>query len=754
MTDRFDTWLKRVDQAQRSNPSLSRCGLWQNELTRAQSRGLIADTAPIEAGELDSIYADIVDAASAENRVATRADAISMLFDLSPGPMQGRTGQRTPKAFVEYPADAPPPIGLPETEQVARWIADTNGATGIFLVAGVRGAGKTQLLTDVEAHARNPSGTMPSLLIRVDIGMGRAATQAHKFSKDLLLEICERAKKHALRVVPMPALGSLVTGLGHLVRWTHVNLGYFGIITMAALVLIALHLSFQQPIDLGELRAMFWSNADIPYIRWPFRLAVELVAVTATAILFGATYDVWLGTHLRRGHKGRASLQLPLWAIRVGALAIGVALCVDVLVQFLQSRPVPDVLQPTPAPNGLGNSAAAFIGLAVACIGLALCAVAWRRCPAVRDELLRDVATTPPPYRGASATPPGRSYDVLDGVVALLVASAFGLLGLGLAGPPEAALSAIGAAIALGIAATSLLPRYWLGFHVARALEVRLAAETAERRVDFGFASVLAAMVPHGQSRTLHDSSADFLQNELKVIADQLARAFGRVIVLVDDVDILPSRDYNELMRILRPLIKADEAHQRIVALVAVPTIFWHAYKGPELNDIHSTVKDVWLLGDPALWETRGKETPYQADSEICVRENVFASSPWTWHESVVNRLRALMRARAVFPVDWSTQASVIEDALTAIRATSPEDLRRCLEDLRPSMREWLRILRTHLRKSHLSWTRVPPPAVLTEPKDWRQWFATKLKDDYYRENMLDHVCVDNMGFGVAAKSA
>jgi hypothetical protein len=86
-----------------------------------------------------------------------------------------------------------------------------------------------------------------------------------------------------------------------------------------------------------------------------------------------------------------------------------------------------------------------------------------------------------------------------------------------------------------------------------------------------------------------------FQHQQIKELLRLCTNCFGRVVILVDDVDILPSDHFHELFRTLRPIGKVPQVRM----VVAVPRYFFNAVRSGSLGDVHSTVRQVYMLGDP-----------------------------------------------------------------------------------------------------------------------------------------------------------
>ena len=131
----------------------------------------------------------------------------------------------------------------------------------------------------------------------------------------------------------------------------------------------------------------------------------------------------------------------------------------------------------------------------------------------------------------------------------------------------------------------------------------------------------------------MHDQTLPFLQNEMQAILERCVQTFRRVVILVDDVDVLPSRQFHELFRVLRPATKVPG----VAALVCVPRFFFELVKSPSLGDLHSTVRRCEVVGLSDLFEGADKEFAFRADPD---------------RASLLARVTELLLSRVRLPID------------------------------------------------------------------------------------------------------
>ena len=175
------------------------------------------------------------------------------------------------------------------------------------------------------------------------------------------------------------------------------------------------------------------------------------------------------------------------------------------------------------------------------------------------------------------------------------------------------------------LAAVFFLPRWWENYVKFRYF----ALATDNRNFNLNpqlpfFAAFLAQILP---SRVAHKEldrlSIPFLQQRLKEVLKLSAESHKRVVILVDDADILPLDQYNNLLRVLRPVSKV----KGVSCLIAVPNFFGPLLDSVSLGDAHSTVRNYAYLGMPEFYSSgvKGPFYPRFGDkqSNVINRANV-----------------------------------------------------------------------------------------------------------------------------------
>lgn len=158
-------------------------------------------------------------------------------------------------------------------------------------------------------------------------------------------------------------------------------------------------------------------------------------------------------------------------------------------------------------------------------------------------------------------------------------------------------------AVGLWLGALWLLPRDYYFLQQLRSDLVELTKAEDGRLSDaFGAFQFIAALLPRAPRPAWEQLPTDFHQTLLRQRFEQAANAYGRLFLIIDDVDILPSAHYNDILRLVRAVFKTDGSANPCVCVMAAPMTFWHAYRGPIFNDVHSSTQFAVLLGNGTLF--------------------------------------------------------------------------------------------------------------------------------------------------------
>jgi hypothetical protein len=237
------------------------------------------------------------------------------------------------------------------------------------------------------------------------------------------------------------------------------------------------------------------------------------------------------------------------------------------------------------------------------------------------------------------------------------------------------------------------LPQWWQPYLLFRKLSHQLQAPDDGRLVPLPYlGAILAQVLPKSEDyEELDKISMPFLQSRTRQVLEQCVRAFGRVVIIVDDVDILPSTQYHELLRLLRPVSKVPGVY----CVLAVPGLFHDVWTSSALNDAHSTISQCIVVGDPEFYRIdRGVPKPFTDSSRERLRTFLI--------ELMCARLTVPL-ADQVEPHDL-TYNPFFADALrhwkfdgsgTSLELAQEE--RQFLDQKGLSRREWLRAIRKRL---------------------------------------------------------
>lgn len=98
-----------------------------------------------------------------------------------------------------------------------------------------------------------------------------------------------------------------------------------------------------------------------------------------------------------------------------------------------------------------------------------------------------------------------------------------------------------------------------------------------------------------GTADEIRQLDLTFQLEAFKTIVRRCVSAFGRVVFLIDDMDVVRRDHFPELLQLLRPLSKIDG----VCCVLAVPKYFYYGLKIKTKSDLHSTIQQCRLLGDP-----------------------------------------------------------------------------------------------------------------------------------------------------------
>lgn len=219
------------------------------------------------------------------------------------------------------------------------------------------------------------------------------------------------------------------------------------------------------------------------------------------------------------------------------------------------------------------------------------------------------------------------------------------------------------AVVLICIGVWTLLPEWWTEYVRLRKLFLALRARQDQNAPDLPYFGTLAGIVrgflPRGDDdeEAVRELSVPMLQEQLKNVLFRVSKVFGRVVFLIDDVDVMPSDRFHALMRIIRPFTKVDGVR----CVVAVPTYFFDEFQSSLLGDLHSTARDALLLGSSSLYG--GFSTGFQPRTP----------SPQEFLKSVQETAIARVRVRVDWGVKPAHESRLIQEVLSGWRASTPK---------------------------------------------------------------------------------
>ena len=177
----------------------------------------------------------------------------------------------------------------------------------------------------------------------------------------------------------------------------------------------------------------------------------------------------------------------------------------------------------------------------------------------------------------------------------------------------------------LALCAGLFAPRWWEFYSRCRQLRQQLRNMHTDSELPIlNFLTPLGewikTLLPTTRDRmAVQDMQWPFLQDFLRLLVADCQREFGRVVILIDDVDMLPPEKFHDFFRILRPLTRVPNT----CIVIAVPKFLHDVIRLDTTNDLHSTVRDVIFLGDPKLYDANGKQKRFfetKPGGDMCKR--------------------------------------------------------------------------------------------------------------------------------------
>ena len=448
-----------------------------------------------------------------------------------------------------------------ELDDVARAFADVDGYDGIYCLCGVRGSGKSTVLNRIAWYCRNwQLDNGKSLLVRFDLGTD---FDRDAFLRDLAAEVCLGAKD-ALRYPPYTirrGLGWVTKTAGHLARFCQANIPWAAI----AMILIVLlvqggQIQYQHEVMNGSAAHIGYQtcqnsnqngeNSTSRDRNNEWRVWSVLFSSSSTKCVVSddknasfnhvAFVDVPLA-----GHWKVRDVQLLLFGL-IGAIVLGV---------------LGNIRQYIPNEGGQhGKGSRWFLNIFMSIVSIGCIVVAF-------VLMLRDVMW--------SMESSEEMYIYGWCLLSLSVAVA-------------------------------VIPRWWESYMFFDRTLTRIRTERGQKMLDGplftasgSFGWFLARILPSTDDPNQMDKvSEPFVQELTKDVMEECRICFDRTVILIDDVDALPSDRFGEIIRLLRPISKM----KNVRCIVASPLFFHYVLRSQELGDIHSTVQDTIVVGNNEIF--------------------------------------------------------------------------------------------------------------------------------------------------------
>ena len=580
-------------------------------------------------------------------------------------------------------------------DHVARQIAEEDGCGGVYLLAGVRGSGKSTALNRIEWFCHHwLQGKPHPLVLRFDLGV---QFDRDRFLINLMTELCRRVIEHCKQAPlasPVP-LRHIWHFLGHLGRWCEANSRWA--ILLSFLIASFLTVEFlQQPSSTTAPQLTTFANLKF----WSEELKTNAGVAPTTALTNLASIPGQTNLAPVPGQTNFAPItELTNFLARADSLRrINLRQLYELhnLAEFSRLSGLSNIAvlvtnTPNPSYVPLAGPELASLSRFSSLTNLA---------PLVQHPFERWVNAQP---HAATA------LVMLLGVMVLGLAYSIArivrarskralerrtrdwILGLLLAGVAMAAFVIISGirwpnlsawplqlwiTLVLSLSACQfLLPLWWEHYVRCRSrLDVfrrRDDSKNPELPYVSQFTSAVSVLLPKTTpEEDFREMDTPFLQQAVKDLLRETSHALERVVILIDDVDVLPSDAFHSLLRLLRPLSKVPDLR----CVVCVPIFMYDALSASKMGDLHSTVREVHVLGDPELFEGPKKN---------------FAPSDGMKNKDVLREsLVSLLRSRIILPIDWSRGAN-------PPTAGEPEFLKDLIERWTPNdEKHWGRVQR------------------------------------------------------------
>lgn len=434
----------------------------------------------------------------------------------------------------------PTEIGLMDKlDKFALSIADLEGYDGVYCLCGVRGSGKSTILNRIAWYCRHwYVFTKIPILVRFDLA---TSFDGKTFARDLISEICIEAKK-ALGAPPFSistALSWSSRMIGHLGRFCHANISW------ATLALLVLGILWHNMMPMQQVEGEIGSALKVCE---PTRSrSIDFIH------LFGAIPKNTMGCGVEIPFVGEwmvGHYQVLVLGV-FGTVLLGIAYAMRSVTRhasrFVEKKQGKDFYFWL----SFRNSVVLYITVVVIM------------------ELAFEILTS-----------------VLGEFYATHILRYYLLL------------------IAISIAIL-ILPGWWESYVYFDRTLSRIRSERSKRILDiplFGppgsLGWAITRLLPTSDDpHQLDKVSEPFLQELTKDVLAECVKNFERVIVLIDDVDAVPSEQFHDIIRLIRPLNKVPGVR----CVLASPLFFHYALRGSDFGDVHSTIQASIVVGQVGI---------------------------------------------------------------------------------------------------------------------------------------------------------
>jgi hypothetical protein len=641
---------------------------WRRAVGRLRARG-----EPLAPEVLDAVWNKGQEFAAAAGALgaAETASLIRELVDLDVGPASFIGARSDARQGAQWPSQVERQSRVPglevsqkvflegphQLDDFARDVAEGSGDEAVALLSGVRGSGKSTALNRVEWYCNNwLAGHHRPLLIRFDLG---TAFKSQQFVVDLAAEVCREVQEHCKR----PPLGCpfffhrIRFFFGQIGRWCASNLRWSAVVGILAVIFLM--------IDLLRAEATASLESISTVLRSAGAGVAILVLIAMAVVVVGMFHHLAHWSSRRRPDPDAVPRQS---YFKIFALLAIVPLGIMLALRYMPwtvMRPGGSIviddrlktaamrLGATTAPAEPGNDNVSRLVAAVA---------------AGHDEVdFAKKPTTAPATESrflAAVDPADARKRVPEDLVTVRQAAknadAKQI-------DPLAVLALGGVSIVCIGLAQFLLPKWWWTYGRCQSLADAIRGRDGQSApTDLPFGSHVTALArillpqPAGLP-DLRSMDSPFQHQQIKELLRRCAADFGRVVILIDDVDVLPSSEFHELFRLLRPMSKVTGVR----CVVCVPLYFYYAIKAESLGDIHSTAQRCLVMGDPDLYSGPAEK--------FSLRQGLTA------HE-FAKKLRAVLATRLRLKVSGGAHAAkgaAVIDHLTERWGAAPADWAR-----------------------------------------------------------------------------